>query len=68
MDIETIKNLLEDILKDIPQKKKQYWRKKMDEFNKSYGLKINFDISDLGEDTNISKSNKKIFPIIIKFG
>ena len=60
MDIETIKNLLEDILKDIPQKKKRYWRKKMDEFNKSYGLKINFDINDLGEDTNISKEEKEI--------
>ena len=32
----------------------------MDEFNKSYGLKINFDISDLGEDTNISKEEKEI--------
>ena len=32
----------------------------MDKFNKSYGLKINFDISDLGEDTNISKEEKEI--------
>ena len=31
----------------------------MDEFNKSYGLKINFDINDLGEDTNIFKRRKR---------
>ena len=30
----------------------------MDEFNKSYGLKINFDINDLGEDTNKKKKKK----------
>ena len=53
MDIETIKNLLEDILKDIGERK---WTNLI----KSYGLKINFDINDLGEDTNISKEEKEI--------
>ena len=34
-------------------------RKKIDEFNKSYSLKSNFDISDLSEDTNILSNEEK---------
>ena len=59
MNVEEIKNLLEEMWKELPRTKQQKWREKIDKYITSYNLtrQISFDVNEL-ELTGMYKSKE----------